>query len=370
MKILIVTHYFLPHAGGIEIVAYNQAKELVKQGHEVTIVSSKIGDEPEEEVMDEIKIRRIPAWNWFEDHWGVPYPVYSFKLLKIMKEEVNKTDIVHVHDLSYLSSFIGALAARLNKRPLILMQHVKKIETKNKIVNIIQSIIFSTSGRYIVKASNKIVVCNEETSKWMNKKDKTVFLPNGVDTNLFYPTNNKKRVELRKKYGLLKDKKIVLFVGRLVEKKGFDKLFESRSRDYLILFVGDGVIPNNMKNDKNVKFFRAMSQKKLNEIYQLSDIFCLPSKNEGFPLTILEAMSAGLPIITSDHPGYDKYLDKKYVKMIEPTPFYIKKSIEELLKSKKLMQKMTKYSRNSAVSKFSWKHNASKLLKTYNEVIK
>ena len=45
MKILIVTHYFKPHIGGIEIVAYNQAKELVKKGHEVTIVTSRLNRE-------------------------------------------------------------------------------------------------------------------------------------------------------------------------------------------------------------------------------------------------------------------------------------------------------------------------------------
>ena len=83
MKILIATHYFLPHKGGIEFVAYNQAKELVKKGHQVTIVSSKIGNEPEEEIMDGIKVRRVKAWNYFEDKQGVPYPIYSPKIFSV-----------------------------------------------------------------------------------------------------------------------------------------------------------------------------------------------------------------------------------------------------------------------------------------------
>ena len=71
-KILIVPHYFLPHTGGIEFVAYNQAKELVKQGHDVTIVGSKIGNElEEEEVMEEIKIKRSRVWNFFEENYGI-----------------------------------------------------------------------------------------------------------------------------------------------------------------------------------------------------------------------------------------------------------------------------------------------------------
>lgn len=71
MKIFIVPHYFLPHTGGIEFVAYNQARELVKQGYEVTIVGSKIGDEPKEEIMDGIKIRRSRVWNFFERKYGM-----------------------------------------------------------------------------------------------------------------------------------------------------------------------------------------------------------------------------------------------------------------------------------------------------------
>ena len=57
MKILIVTHYFEPHIGGIEIVAYNQAKELVKKGHEVTIVTSKLNREKAVEQKEGIRNR-------------------------------------------------------------------------------------------------------------------------------------------------------------------------------------------------------------------------------------------------------------------------------------------------------------------------
>ena len=71
MKILIIPHYFLPHTGGIEFVAYNQARELVKQGHDVTIVGSRIGDELKEEVIEGIKIKKSRVWNFFEENYGM-----------------------------------------------------------------------------------------------------------------------------------------------------------------------------------------------------------------------------------------------------------------------------------------------------------
>jgi len=370
MKILIATHYFLPHKGGIEFVAYNQAKELVKKGHQVTIVSSKIGNEPEEEIMDGIKVRRVKAWNYFEDKQGVPYPIYSPKIFSVTKQEAKDADIVHVHDLFYLSPFAGAIASQANKKPLVLMQHVELVKTKRPIVNLIQRLVYWTYGKYILRKADSIIVCNEKVKSWLRNPHKTFMINNGVDTKLFKPTTKEQKIKLRKKYKLPLNRPIVLFIGRFVEKKGFDKLFEAKDKDYFILFVGDGEIPEHLKDSNNTKFIKFMSQDKLAEIYQSADVFCLPSINEGFPLTILEAMASGLPIITSDNPGYEDYIDRRFVRLINPTPEEIKKSIKEVLKNKKLINKMSNYSRTESVKKFSWENNSKDLLKIYNEILK
>ena len=375
MKILIVTHYFLPHKGGIEFVAYNQAKELVKQGHQVTIVSSKIGDEPEEETMDGIKVRRVRAWNIFEKKLGVPYPIFYPKIFNIFNKEINNADIVHVHDIFYLSPFFASLIARLKKKPIILMQHVKTVKHSKWFVNLIQWIVRKTYGRFIANSSKKILVCNEDVGKWVNKPEKINFIENSVDINLFKPVEYKDKIKLRKKYNLPINKPIIIFVGRLVEVKGFDKLFEARNKDYFILFIGDGKSSDLMKKDKNTLFLQSMDQNKLKEFYQASDIFCLPSKSEGFPLTVLEAMASGLPIIVSDLPVYKKHLDTSNILIIKSnpdsvSPIDIEHSIRELINNKSLYKKMSDYSRKEAVKKFSWDNNVKKLIKIYNGVSK
>jgi glycosyltransferase involved in cell wall biosynthesis len=281
--------------GGIEIVAYNQAKELVKLGHKVTIVSSRIGDEPEEEVMDGIKVKRVKAWNWFESKLGVPYPLFSLKLFRVLNKEAKDADIVHVHDINYLSSFAGALKARRYSKKLILMQHITSVK-KGFIVNLIQWIVRKTYGRYIINSANKIIVCNELVKDWINKQEKTVFIHNAVDIKLFKPTTKENKIKLRKKYNLPLNKPIIIFAGRLVEKKGFSKLFEARDKDYFTIFVGDGEVPEDMGDVENTLFIPAQPQDKLSELYSLSDVFCLPSINEGFPLTILEAMASGFQL--------------------------------------------------------------------------
>lgn len=370
LKIVIVTHNFYPHIGGLENVVYNQAKFLVKLGHKVVIISSQPKNSKKDEMMDGIKVRRIKSNYWFEEKWGVPYPIFSIsELWTTLKDEIRNADIVHVHDVFYMSPLFGAIVSRLMKKPLILTEHIKNVNHSKAIVNFVQSFIFNTQGKFILDNSKKIIVCNEMVNNWLKREDKTVFLHNCVDKDCFVSVDNKTKKELRKKYNLPLEKPIVLFVGRMVECKNFDKLFEARDSQYLTVFIGPGNVPDYMKKDKDVKFLGSFPPEKIKEFYQLSDIFVLPSKSEGFPITILEAMSCGLPIIASDLPGYDAYLDRNKVRLIKPTPANIKNSINEILRNNKLRESMKSYSRNKIESNFNWEENVTKLSRVYYGVL-
>jgi glycosyltransferase involved in cell wall biosynthesis len=371
MKIVIVAHYFLPHVGGIEYVVYNQAKELARRGHEVVVISSRVGEEPKEELMDGFKVRRLRVWNIFEKKWGIPYPVFWPTALGRIKNEIKSADLIYAHDSFYLSTFwVQFLRKRYNK-PFVLMQHIKKVNDRRRIVNITQDAVHFVYSKKTLKTSPRVIVCNKDVMKWINRKNNVIFMKNCVDINLFKPLNkNSERNKIRKKYKLPIDKPVIIFVGRLFEKKGFQKLFEARDKDYFILFVGNGLVPDYMKKDQNTKFIDFKPQKELSKLYASSDMFCLPSTNEGFPLTILEAMACGLPIITTDHAGYDDYLDRNFVKLINPEVSEIKKSIKELIENKKKIKDMSNYSRKTVEKKFSWEVNVNELEKMFKEVIK
>lgn len=116
------------------------------------------------------------------------------------------------------------------------------------------------------------------------------------------------------------DKKVVLFVGRLAEKKGVTYLIEAMKKvDALLIIVGDGPlrkeleeqakIINNHENVEKIKFLGAKTHEELKEIYASSDIFVIPSvtakdgDTEGFGLVMLEAMASGIPIVASNSGG-------------------------------------------------------------------
>jgi D-inositol-3-phosphate glycosyltransferase len=369
MKIVVLVSYTYPFVGsGLGQVALAQAEGLAKLRHKVVLVSSNIPHTKKTFKRAGVLHLKLKTSN-FLNKFNIPVPLFFFNREVI--KQIKTADVVHCHDMLYPYSLQGALAAKFFRKPFILTQHAGFILYPNKLINLFQLMVNKTLGRLVLKLSTRIIVVNEEVGKWLGKDgEKSITLINGVDTKLFHPVSEKRKVEIRRRYGFPINKKIVLHVGRLVEKKGFHRLYEARSQDYLTVIVGGGIVPQVMNTEKEkVLFLGALPQNKLTEIYQTSDVFVLPSDCEGFPLSIQEAMACGLPIITSNHPGFDKYLDKRYVKFINPANSELKKAIKDVLDNQDLRNRMSDYSLNITSVKTSWENNLSKLIEIYKDTL-
>ncbi|MFA6570503.1 MAG: glycosyltransferase family 4 protein [Bacteroidota bacterium] len=361
MKILIVTHYFHPHIGGIEIVAYNQAKELVKSGHKVTIITSKLKADNEYILTDKIRIIRINALNPFEKRYHVPYPLFSPKLASVLTKEIQNSDLVVLHGALYMGSVFGVVISKFLNKKVITIEHVGFVPYNNLILNTIQRIVFLMFGKIVLNLSNKVLVLNPTVKKYVSGLTNTPIdiSSNGVDTKLFHPVSIAAKIKLRKKYNLPLKKKIVLFVGRFVQKKGLDLVLRAKKSNFDLILVGSGVIDLPI-TDTGIHIFKNLPQTKIAEIYQISDLYILPSRSEGFPLSILEAMASGLPVITTGK-IYLGSINNKLIKLIKPEVCEIKNAIKEVLNDIILARKMSAYSRNMAISKFTWKKSVSSL---------
>jgi glycosyltransferase involved in cell wall biosynthesis len=111
------------------------------------------------------------------------------------------------------------------------------------------------------------------------------------------PATKTARSDARKALGLPESKHIVLFVGRLVEKKGARLLLEvSRLIESChFLIVGDG--PVKPTSTENLTWYPSVHRDSMPTVYKAADAFLLPSYSEGFPLSVLEAMASGVPVI-------------------------------------------------------------------------
>lgn len=370
-NIVIISHYYPPHTGGIEIVASNHAKRLARLGNTVTVVTSKISSKEKDSIIDGVRVLRVKASNFFEQ-WGVPFPLFYPSLWSIQKSVIKHADIVHVHDAFYLSSFVGVLIAKIYKKPIVLTQHVALIAHTNPVVNLIQKVVYGTTGAFIFSNADKILTYNDRVRNFLLdrkvKEGKLISLINGVDTDLFRPLTHVEKEKARERFGFAPTENIILFVGRYVPKKGFDKVLALRNEKYKIMCVG-GDTPK--EKFENVVFFEKCDQTKLAEIYQIADLFVLPSVSEGFPLSIQEAMASGLPIVTVKDSGYEQYnLDTTLISLIDKSEVtLLKETVSTVIENSDLMKKMSEYSLNYARTYFDWSIVIEKLNTIYDSLV-
>lgn len=238
----------------------------------------------------------------------VPFLFISlyFKLWRILPEY----DIVHAHWLipqGIVQSFL--------KKPYIVTGHGGDVTSLNK------GIIKKLKVRCLKKASHVTVVSNylkervEELASHEIEEPSVISM--GVDTSKF---GKQYRVENYFNQG---DKKVVLFVGRLAEKKGVTYLIEAmKSVDAILVIVGDGPLHDKLveqakEQGNKIRFVGSKTHEELKTIYASADIFVAPSitakdgDQEGLGLVMLEAMASGLPVVASRSGGIGEVIQNK-----------------------------------------------------------
>jgi glycosyltransferase involved in cell wall biosynthesis len=313
---------------------------------------------------------RIPALNPFEKR-GVPYPLTApIMLITSLLHTIRRADVVHVHDAIYVPCFTAAIIAKILRKPLVLTQHVGMIP-HSRLVTAVQKIMHKTAGAIVYRTSKVVCTLNDRVEQHVKahgvKPERLVHMANGVDTELFHPANQYEKMAAREQLGLSHDKTIVLFVGRAVPKKGYDKVLASASPNYQLVFAGGEA---QIGDEPHIVYLGKLPQQKLALVYRAADMFVLPSEGEGFPMSVQEAMASGLPIITTDDEGYARYkLDGDFVRLLkEPTASSVAAAIAELAANEHRRVAMGKYVRHYAETHFGWDTIVEELESMYSDL--
>jgi glycosyltransferase involved in cell wall biosynthesis len=313
------------HLGGMEVVAWDLAVELQKREFKVTVITTDYTDNSSnpESLPSVKKIKNIPPGVYSKGWWE--------KTDEVMQNWQGKEDVCAVISIS-----AGGFAALKYKKvfpnaSFIMQAHgtsmgelVSKIKT-GKVKKIISSIKnikgFLTDAKYY-RGFDRIVavgdaVYRDLTSFPTNRicdVSKVLKIENGIDQNLF-TDNLSKRQYIRDSLNITEKTMVFISASRLHEQKGVDRnisIFEyihKKEPDSKYLICGDGPYESelrglaekkSLKND--IHFLGAKTRTELAELLQCADVFLFLTKRiEGLPLNILEAMSAGIPLIISDH---------------------------------------------------------------------
>lgn len=300
-RVLHVAHMAAPHVGGLEAVVAAQTQGLVERGWQVDLVSSACGARPGTTRENDVTVTRVRAWNGLEGR-GVPFPVFApVRLLLAVLRSVRRSDVVHVHDPLYVSSWVAAVLCLLVGRPYVVHRHVAVVHHPSWLVRTVQATVLGTMGRLVLRGASRVVAIDEPIAAWSRRTAPGAapaqVLANGVDPVRFRPAAAGEREAVRAELGLPQDVPLVLYVGRFVPKKGFAHVAAAAGDDYRIVFAG-GERPEGL-DDERLVFLGALSPEQVARVYRCVDLVVVASVGE-CPLTVLEARSSGLPVVVND----------------------------------------------------------------------
>lgn len=220
--------------------------------------------------------------------------------------------------------------------PIFVASGESKISVLNRFDrNIIEKFLKRLAGTIYVSTKNY----NESVELGLQRESPYVIAPNGYNPNEFYPGDKNKSREI---LNWSKEDFIVSFVGTFNRRKGIDRLSAAidlvDSEKLAVCFIGKGDI---VPNCKNIVFKGRVQHEQIAEYLIASDVFVLPTTNEGCCNAIVEAIACGVPVISSDLPFNDDILDNSYSIRIDPMDSEkIAKAIKELMNNKEKCEQM------------------------------
>ena len=387
MKILMLTWEYPPRiVGGIARVVHDLSKRLIKDGHDVYVVTYKEGNVPYYENDKGVHVYRVDNYminpNNFID-WTMQL---NFNMISKAAEIINKEgkfDVIHAHD--WLVAYAAKTLKESFEIPLVSTIHATEAGRNSGIYNPEQKYVNDTEWMLTYESSEVIV-----NSKFMKNDLQRLFglpyekinvVPNGINTTTY--NGLEKDYDFRRKYAM-DNEKIILFMGRLVYEKGVQHLISAMPKilenynDAKLVIAGKGGMTDNLKaqveamglGDK-VCFAGYLNAKQVSKMYKCADVSVFPSTYEPFGIVALEAMLAGIPTVVSDVGGLNEIVEHKVdgMKSYAGNPNSLADSILELLLNPELCDKITKKAKQKVKNEYNWNKIAQDTYFTYEKAI-
>ena len=316
MKILMLTWEYPPRiVGGIARVVYDLSRRMIKDGHEVTVITYKDGDNvPDYENDKGVNVYRVNNYMIHPNNFIDWIMQLNFNMVAKATEIINKEggfDVIHAHD--WLVAYAAKTLKNSFEIPIVATIHATEAGRNSGIHDDTQRYINDTEWMLTYEATEVIVnsnfMKNDIQRLFGLPYDKINVIPNGINTNNF--SGIERDYDFRRQYAM-DNEKIILYVGRLVYEKGIQhligampKILENYHDTKLVIAGRGGMIDelreqaNRMGLSEKVYFTGYLDSKKVQKIYKCADVAVFPSTYEPFGIVALEAMLAGVPTVVS-----------------------------------------------------------------------
>lgn len=374
LRIVQVSPFYYPHAGGVESHVRALSGELVREGHDVTVLTSRHDRRlPSFEVLEGVKVRRTRSLGVA---FNTPIDIGTRRAIRELD-----ADIFHLHYPPPLTSFFATRGLRKRATPVCLTYHcdLYLAGPGGRVLTGLYNRLFLPAT---LDRAQRIIVHTQSygnTSVSLRARPLTV-IPSSVDLDRFRPEVDGSAV--RQRLGL-EGRRVLVFTGRLVPHKGVDVLLRALPElpnDLALVVVGRGPrlaslrsVARRLGVEDRVRFCPDVSDEELPQYLRMADIFVFPSQNrlEGFGLAVAEAMAAGLPVVIADMPGVREVIEPGVQGLlVEPLISHdVALRVKELLDDPERRRRMGAAARARAEERYGLPTVARALTRVYEDLI-
>ncbi|MEM3365814.1 MAG: glycosyltransferase family 4 protein [Candidatus Methanomethyliaceae archaeon] len=303
MKVALCSDYFYPKIGGITTHIENLAKSLEERGHNVIIITRKAKFDDKEHGLNVIRIE-----SFFKSSRTLDLP-NTLKIEKILKNET--PDVIHAHHaFSPLSLFSLSIGKKLGIKTVLTNHSIQFLHDFDAIWKPSSILLFPITQ--LINNADHIIAVSHVAAHFMRyfTPKNIEVIPNGVNVNDFAPVT--------KEF----DGKSILYVGRLVYRKGLHKLLRimeyitHENREAYLTIAGSGNLSPFLKAmirtlnlGENITIKEKPTKSELIKLYQKANVFVMPSiYGESFGIVLLEAMASKTPVVAADQGGISEII--------------------------------------------------------------
>jgi glycosyltransferase involved in cell wall biosynthesis len=372
LRLLMTCYEYPPLGGGGARVVRELARELTALGHHVDLVTMRFGDQPRLEAIDGVNVHRVPCFR-FRISTCTPPELLSYILgaLPVARRVVceSRPDIIHSH-------FIfpdGLLALALQRRsaiPYVITAHGSDVPGYNPDRFRALHPILAPAWKRVVRQASAIISPSQSLASLVRAQGyagSLALIPNGYRTACGGLS--------RRRPGNL------LVVSRLFERKGVQyvlQALEGIARPLNLHIVGDGPYLDTLKQAARRLRTRASvhfhgwldnTSNAFRELMETASIFALPSEAENFPNALLEAMGAGLAIITTSGTGCAEVVGPAALLVPPRNAAKIRAAIEQLSAEPAYCDELGRAARARVQDMFDWRSVAEQYVEVYERAL-
>lgn len=375
MKILHVIRDLSASSGGPVNALIGLVESQNKIGHEVKILTTNFGLNKNEITLKK-NVIFVPC-NWSK--WR-----YSFQFKNNLKKLIRWTDVIHIHMIWEYPSLVTAVTARKFNKPFLLRPCGALEKRSLKISNLKKRLYLKFFSKALFNFPCKLHFASddEKINSSTFGTTKSVVVNNGIVSNA------KKKISKNifyKKFPSLKKKKIILFLARIHPIKrpelailSFYKIYKKFSDSVLVIagpceesyLLKLKKLINKHKLENRVIFTGLLKNDLLYSAYSVCDLYLLPSLQESFGISVVEAMAASKPVVISKNIAIANSIFKAGAGFVcdESVSSY-SQAIEKLLSSNYLQEEMGKKAKKLQLNIFDWEILSKKLDSVYLDLI-